>query len=218
MTKTISTDKKEEWTTLRCVTCDKPRKVPLAIWNRKNGYFCSLPCCVTAAKEEGHQVGRDRTIRKLTEEFRKLAERHKYCPQVFGLDRSWITEILMALDLEEQSLPELRAAPLGLLKRARSQMKAELDDPGILITSTAWNGHCNKFLLITERIAGRDSGPSTGMCVRGSTGPARVHPIQGRHYREVPKILDEGEPWWNMVVSDCLAGTCAGSLHPCSVM
>ena len=106
---------------------------------------------MTAVKEEGDQVGRDRTIRKYTEEFRKLAERHKYCPQVYGLERSWITEIPIALDLGDQSLPELRAAPLGLLKRARNQMKAELDDPGTWTTSIALKGHCKKFLLITDR-------------------------------------------------------------------
>ena len=31
-------------------------------------------------------------------------------------------------------------------------MKAELDDRGTLTTSIAWRGHCNKFLLIAERI------------------------------------------------------------------
>ena len=66
-----------------------------------------------------------------------------------------ITEIPIALDPEDQSLPDLKAAPLELLKQACNRMKAELDDPGTLTTSIAWRSLCSKFLEITERIITR---------------------------------------------------------------
>ena len=74
MTTIISTDRRKDWTSLRCKNCDTPRKMPQAIWNRENIYYCSPPCWVAATKEEGEQVGSDRAIWKYTEEFRKLAK------------------------------------------------------------------------------------------------------------------------------------------------
>ena len=100
-------------------------------------------------------MGGDRTIRKHTDEFKKLIRTHRYLPQVYNLERSWIMENPLALDPEDQSLPDLKAAPLDLLKQACDRMKAELDDPGTLTTSIVWRSLCKKLLRITERITTR---------------------------------------------------------------